>query len=149
MNEESKRLSEEPVEVSASTLPAPVLTYLGDDTWRLEADYSYQDGDHLITVPAGFEFDLSSVPRALWWLIAPFELSIAAPLLHDFLYEYGGNPPAGSVVPPHSYSRREADDLFRRVMEQEGVALWRRTLAYAAVRLFGGRAWKGNGTSHS
>jgi hypothetical protein len=148
MNEEARQLSVEPVEVPASALPPPVLTYLGNDTWRLEADYFYQDGDRLITVPAGFEFDLSSVPRALWWLIAPFELSIAAPLLHDFLYENGGEPPAGSVVPPHSYSRREADDLFRRVMELEGVASWRRTLAYAAVRLFGGRAWK-DGTSHS
>ena len=81
MREEARSLSDEPVDVAASTLPAPVLTYIGDDTWRLEADYSYQDGDRRITVPAGFEFDLSSVPRPLWSLIAPFELSISAPLL--------------------------------------------------------------------
>lgn len=143
MREEAKQLSQQPVEVAASTLPAPVLTYLGDDRWRLEEDYAYQDGGRVITVPAGYEFDLSSVPRALWWLIAPFELSITAPLLHDFLYGYGGNPPAGSVVPPHVYTRKEADDLFRTVMEQEGVPAWRRTLAYGAVRLFGGPAWKG------
>jgi hypothetical protein len=143
MDDSAKQLSNSPVEVPASNLPPPVLTYVGDDLWRLEQAYSYQDGDRVITVPAGFEFDLSSVPRALWWLIAPFELSIVAPLLHDYLYEHGGNPPAGSVVPPHTYTRRETDDLFRKVMEQEGVAPWRRTLAYAAVRLFGGQAWKG------
>jgi hypothetical protein len=141
MQQEARSLSEAPVEVPASTLPAPVLTYVGDNTWRLEADYSYQDGAHRITVPAGFRFDLSSVPRALWWLIAPFELSISAPLVHDFMYQHDGRLPAGAVEPPRTYSRREADDLFRRMMKEEGVAAWRRVLAYAGVRLVGGRGW--------
>ena len=144
MKEEARQLSEEPVEVAASTLPPPLLSYVGGDNWRLEADYTYQDGDRTIVVPAGFVFDLSSVPRALWWLIAPFELSIVAPLLHDYIYEHGGDLPPGSVTPPHVYTRKEADDLFRRVMEQEGVPAWRRALAYSAVRLFGGKAWKGS-----
>jgi hypothetical protein len=142
VKEKATHLENEPVEIAASSLPPPVVTYLGNDRWRLEADYIYQDGDHGITVPAGFEFDLSSVPRAFWSLIAPFELSITAPLLHDFLYHYGGRPPAGAVEPPHAYTRREADDLFRTVMEKEGVPAWRRLPAYAAVRLFGGRAWR-------
>jgi hypothetical protein len=142
VNEAARALAADPVEVAGSALPAPVLTYLGDDRWRLEQSYAYQDGDHRITVPAGFEFDLSSVPRAFWSVIAPFELSITAPLLHDFLYHYGGNPPAGSIEPPRSYTRKETDELFRSVMEQEGVAAWRRRLAYSAVRLFGGRAWR-------
>jgi hypothetical protein len=142
MKEVATQLANEPAEIAASQLPAPVLTYLGGDRWRLEADYSYQDGSHRITVPAGFEFDLSSVPRAFWSLIAPFELSVTAPLLHDFLYETGGDPPAGAIEPPRTYTRREVDELFRSVMEQEGVPAWRRRLAYAAVRTFGGRAWK-------
>jgi Protein of unknown function (DUF1353) len=145
MKDEATQLDNQPVEIPSSTLPPPVLTYLGNDRWRLEADYMYQDGDHKITVPAGFEFDLSSVPRAFWSLIAPFELSITAPLLHDFLYHYGGDPPAGAIEPPRKYTRREADDLFRRVMEQEGVPAWRRLSAYAAVRLFGGSAWRSSG----
>ena len=142
MNESARALANEPAEVAASSLPAPVLTYLGDDRWRLEQDYTYQDGDHRITVPAGFEFDLSSVPRAFWSVIAPFELSVTAPLLHDFLYRYAGQPPAGAIEPPKRYTRKETDDLFRRVMEEEGVPAWRRQLAYSAVRLFGGRAWQ-------
>src|SRR5262245_36601581 len=88
----------------ASTSPAR-----GCRRRRLEADYVYHDGPTAITVPAGFRFDLSTVPRAFWFLIAPFELSIVAPLLHDFLYESGGRPPDVSIHPPRSYTRAEVD----------------------------------------
>ena len=44
--------------------------------------------------------DLSSVPRAFWGLIAPFEVSIEAPLEHDFLYQHRGDPPAGTIDLP-------------------------------------------------
>lgn len=135
-------LTGDPVAIEGSPLPPPILTYLSDvRRWRLEHPYGYTDTPCLITVPGGFRFDLSSVPRPLWWLIAPFELSIVAPLLHDFLYEHGGQPPQ-AIQPPRSYSRRDADRLFRMVMERERVPGWRRTLGYSAVRLFGGAAWK-------
>jgi hypothetical protein len=142
VKEFARQLTAERVEVRASALPGPVLTYVGDNQWRLEAGYAYNDEAHVITVPEGFMFDLSSVPRPLWWLIAPFELSVSAPLLHDFLYRSGGKPRAGSVEPPRTYTRLDADRMFRRIMEAEGVAAWRRTLGYAAVRLFGGGAWR-------
>ena len=93
------RLDHDAVVIAESRLPAPLVTFLGDGRWRLERAYDHRDGETTITVPAGFEFDLSSVPRIFWSLIAPFELSIAAPLLHDFLYRYGGKPPVGSVRP--------------------------------------------------
>jgi hypothetical protein len=83
------------------------------------------------------------VPRPFWWLIAPFELSIAAPLIHDFLYRYRGQPPAGSIVPPRSYDRRQSDQLFRELMRLEAVPAWRRAAAYRAVRWFGGAGWGG------
>jgi hypothetical protein len=136
------QLDHDRVVVSESRLPAPVLTYLGDGRWRLEQEYEYRDGDTLIAVPAGFEFDLSSVPRVFWTVIAPFELSVVAPLVHDFLYRYGGDPPAGTVTPPRTYTRAEADRLFRVIMRWEGVPVWRRVPAYLAVRLFGRSAWR-------
>jgi hypothetical protein len=138
-------LEQRAVVVEESRLPPPVLTYLTDRRlWRLERHYDYRDveGARDIRVPVGFLFDLSSVPRPLWWLIAPFDLSIVAPLIHDFLYRYGGSPPGNAVTPPHAYSRAEADRLFRTIMEQEGVARWRRVAAYAAVRAFGGGGWR-------
>ncbi len=138
----ARRLSRDPVAIAESSLPSPVVTYLVQErTWRLEAPYSYQDDAHRISVPDQFEFDLASIPRPIWWLVAPFDLSIAAPLLHDFLYRYQGDPPAGSIVPPRSYSRAEADLLFRDVMAKEGVWAWRRFAAYRAVRWFGSGAW--------
>ena len=140
---EARTLDHDAVDVAGSRLPPPLLTYVGGRQWRLEADYTYRDGETTITVPDGFLFDLSSVPRALWWLVAPFELSIAAPLLHDFLYLHGAAPPADSVEPPRRYTRAEADRVFLTIMRLEGVTAWRRLLGYAAVRLFGRRAWRG------
>lgn len=137
-----RELDQSPVEIPTSGLPSPVLTYLvSERKWRLEEVYRYRDGAHQIAVPDQFTFDLASIPRLFWWLIAPFELSMAAPLLHDFLYRYRGDPPSGSIEPPRVYSRKQADALFRRVMAGEGVSRWRRAAAYRAVRWFGGAAW--------
>jgi hypothetical protein len=143
VDDAARRLEQDRVDIPRSRLPPPVLTYLGGRHWRLEADYTYHDGPTVITVPAGFRFDLSSVPRALWSVIAPFELSIVAPLLHDFLYESGGRPPDVSIDPPRSYTRAEVDRMFLEIMEKEDVARWRRRLAYSAVRAFGRGAWRG------
>lgn len=137
------RLDHDRVEIPGSRLPAPVVTYLvAEGKWRLEADYEYRDDATAITVPAGLLFDLSSVPRVFWPLIGPFELSIAAPLLHDFLYRHGGRLPDGSVSPPRTYTRAEVDRMFLTIMEAEAVPFWRRVPAYLAVRAFGRSAWR-------
>jgi len=112
-----------------------------DGAWVLEAAYGYDDVGTRLTVPAGFRFDLASVPRLFWPLVAPFELSIAAPLLHDFLYRHAGAPPPGAALPARRYARRDADRLFREVMAAEGVAAWRRYAAWAAARAFGAPSW--------
>ncbi len=137
-----RQLDADLVQVAGSALPPPVITYLVDKrTWRLEEAYGYHDGGTGITVPAAFEFDLASVPRLFWWLIGPFDLSIAAPLVHDFLYRYRGDPPQGSVLPARVYTRKQADLLFRAIMKQEAIWWWRRAAAYRAVRWFGAAAW--------
>ncbi len=142
MKEAAYHLDHDRVEIAGSRLPPPLISSPSIGRWRLEAAYTYHDHATAITVPAGFEFDLSSVPRVFWSLIAPFELSIVAPLLHDYLYRHGGRPPTGSVDPPRTYSRAEVDRIFRQIMEAEAVSAWRRVLAYAAVRAFGRGAWR-------
>jgi hypothetical protein len=102
---------------------------VGGRRWRLEKVYVYG----MIQVPEGFVFDLASIPRALWWLISPFELSIVAPLIHDYLYLHGAK---------QGYTRRQSDDLFLALMLGEGIAGWRRLAAWRAVRLFGGGSWR-------
>ena len=117
------KLRNQPVVTARSALPAPIISYVEEENlWRLEEAYGYSKAGHQITVPAGYKFDLASVPRIFWFSIAPFELSLAAPLIHDFLYDHIGDPPAGSITPPKIYSRKEADEIFREIMEKENVA---------------------------
>jgi len=91
-------------------------------------------------IPRGFQFDLASVPRFLWWFMAPFELSIAAPLVHDWLYRHGGCVTDAQGV-PFCLSRRTTDRVFRLMMQAYHVEMWRITLAWCAVRLFGWVVW--------
>ena len=130
-----KKLDKHVLKLGRSQLEAPTITYIvPEEMWRLEVTYIYPDGEHEIKVLEGFKFDLSSIPRFLWGIIAPFELSISAPLIHDFLYRNRG------VIPTKTYTKKEADLLFRKMMKEEGVRAWRCRAAYHAVRLFG--RWK-------
>lgn len=116
----------------------PKVSYLVDSQeWELEEDFLFADFGLHLTIHKGFRFDLASIPRLLWRLIAPFELSITAPLVHDYLYRCGGRLPGGAIL-----EREDADQLFLQIMEAAGVSWWRRRAAYRAVRIFGSRAWK-------
>lgn len=135
------QLNHTQVSIPDSELVDPVLTSPSPGLWRLNYTYYYADveRDEVIVIPAGFEFDLATIPRPIWWLIAPFDLSIVAPLVHDFQYYHKGITPtlSGHVT----YSRRESDRLFNRIMKDESVPMWRRRLAYSAVRAFGWAFW--------
>lgn len=120
----------------------PLVFYSPSErTWRLAQDFrrSIDGRDWFIKAP--FDFDLASVPRYLWGLVASHELGVLAPLCHDFLYRNGGCPPDGCISPAHRYTRDEADALFLEQMKEDGVSWARRTLAYRAVRMFGGSRW--------
>jgi len=100
------------------------------ETWVVLEDYIYKD----IVVPRGFQTDLASIPRILWNIIAPFELSTEAPVVHDYLYQTGGDK--------GKYTRKQADKIFYELMLKEGVCWWKRTVAYNAVRTFAWGSWK-------
>lgn len=94
-------------------------------------------------IPQNFEFDLASIPRWIWPLIGSFELSLVAPLIHDYLYQWRGQPlyhqyaklaPVAPVL-----TRAEADEIFLDLMIAEKVASWKAKAAYRAVRLFATR----------
>lgn len=119
------------------------MTYLvREGAWRLDAPFRWEEGGTRLTVPAGWRFDLASVPRIFWTLIAPFELSLAAPLVHDFLYRTAGVPQPGTVEPHRTFTRAEADRIFCAIMARQGVAGWRLAAAYVAVRVAGVLAWR-------
>lgn len=50
-----------------------------------EMTFLLSNGD-FITIPQGFEWDLSSVPRILWWLLPPDGDAEIGTLIHDYLY---------------------------------------------------------------
>jgi len=86
-------------------------------------------------VPAGFKSDLASIPRPIWPIIAPFELSIAATLVHDMLYRSSGK--SGDIT----MSREDVDLLFYTILIYDGVPKWKALAAYYSVRLFGKVPW--------
>ena len=102
------------------------------DNWIVMQEYRYRSHGIDITIPRGFVTDLASIPRGLWWLIAPFELSTTAPIVHDWCYRHGLK------------TRAEIDELFLAIMKDEGVSYWRRYAAYWGVRM-GGSSSFGSG----
>jgi hypothetical protein len=85
----------------------------------------------LIEVPEGFETDFASVPRFFWRVVSPWGRYSPAAVVHDCLYATG------------RVSRAQADRIFLELMQRLGVPLWKRSLMYGAVRLFGAGRWKG------
>lgn len=79
-----------------------------------------------ITVPKGYIFDGSSVPRFLWWLYPPsYTPAWEASCVHDYCYS-------------HYYdriSKKEADRLLYEIMKDNGASWIARQLFYRAVRL--------------
>lgn len=101
--------------------------------WVLVDGFEVFDGARRFAIPAGFECDMASIPRAARVAMETTDLGIVAPSCHDYLYRYGG---AGL------YTRADADRLFRDLMAWDGVPWWRRWTAYAAVRVGGWAAWR-------
>ena len=139
--------------VAGETLVAWVVTLMAAGAvqprslWVLAEDWTASVNGHQVTIPEGFVFDLASIPRFLWWVpgLAPFELAVNGPLVHDWLYRSGGRPAPGTTdpAPVTPFSRAQVDGWFRDLMATAGVPRIRRTLAWLAVRTFGWAAWRG------
>jgi hypothetical protein len=102
----------------------------GRGTWRLTAPLVYRSdvARETLIVPAGFETDFASVPRAPVAFLLAADCAHEASALHDFLY-----------TAPQPVPRRVADAVLREASIASGVPAWRAWLMWAGVRL-GGRA---------
>jgi len=94
-----------------------------------------------ITVPKGFKTDLASVPRGIWWFIAPFDVARAG-VVHDYLYwcirgyraEFGAEQDEVLV----KEAKKAADKVFKEAMTlSEHVSGLKQWCAWKAVDLFG------------
>tara|TARA_Y200000002_G_scaffold376326_1_gene380006 strand:+ start:1560 stop:2039 length:480 start_codon:yes stop_codon:yes gene_type:complete len=98
-----------------------------------------------ITVPTGFVTDLASVPRAMWWAIAPFDVARAA-IIHDLLYktirQYRWKMQNLEVEEDKELiklAKVASDKVFKLGMEdaEPKVARWKIYSSWKAVDLFG------------
>ena len=95
----------------------------GKNKWKLLAPLVY-DGSEKIIVPAWFETDFASVPRAAWWFCAPAAGNHAKPaVLHDYL----------CVT---STDQKHTDKIFLEAMKVNGVGLFKRWVMYCMVRTY-------------
>jgi len=100
--------------------------------YELHEAYELQWGEMLITIPQTYNYDGASIPSIVWPIInSPFSPRVmVAALVHDWLYM------------THDVDRKTADLIFDYLLDRSGVSNWKRRVMYAALRLFGGRAWK-------
>jgi hypothetical protein len=105
----------------------------GSRLFRLESAFRYRSSFGVITVPPGFITDGASIPRCFWNILAPFGEYFEAAIIHDYLYS------------PHNrrFTRAQADAIFKEAMFNVGIGWFTRGLIYRAVRLFGGKLFKG------
>jgi hypothetical protein len=95
-----------------------------------------------ITVNAGFVTDLASVPRLMWWLIAPFDVARAA-IIHDLLYktirQYRWNNKDAEDDILVKKAKIAADKVFLLGMRdaEPKIPRWKSYLSWKAVDLFG------------
>tara|TARA_Y100001973_G_C5072900_1_gene268486 strand:- start:191 stop:676 length:486 start_codon:yes stop_codon:yes gene_type:complete len=95
-----------------------------------------------ITVPTGFVTDLASVPRAMWWLIAPFDVARAA-IVHDILYkgirQYRWKMKDNEDKELIKKAKKAADRVFLLAMNDANprIAGWKKYCSWKAVDLFG------------
>ncbi len=95
----------------------------------------FDGGGVSVRVPAGFQTDLTSIPRWLRsWLPHDGQYAPAA-VTHDYLYSLCRAGEKGC-------SRFLADAIFRDGMRLLGVPMLRRVVIYYAVRFFGAGAAK-------
>lgn len=124
--------------------PALLLGRMTDDgDYVVHHDYDISlkvDGDvRVITVPRGLITDLTSVPVLLRGIVGRVGPWLEAAIVHDYLYV------AWQFVPGKTARERDrafADLVMLRAMEAARIDPMRRSLIYAAVRLFGGRAYR-------
>ena len=117
-------------------------------TYELVYDVNVQlSNEKVLTIPADFRWDLSSVPRVFWSILPPDGDFIIAALIHDWLYVekektlnwFDGN---------NWKARKFADKEMLKwslVMHKGGYLDWRtydNYIRYVGVRLFGWFVWR-------
>lgn len=124
--------------MSSFTTPL-IIKENGDGTFTLMASFMYYlndpDGEY-VEVPEGYTTDFASVPKAFHWLLPPYHPDYGkAAVVHDYLCSKRliKRPGNGSV---RLCPRVEADLIFYQAAKVLGSPAWKRSVMWAAVRLY-------------
>lgn len=114
--------------------------------------WQYEGTWYRFWVPAGFRYDVASIPRIFWPLVSPTELGFEAPLAHDWLISRAGLVQVESLEGQGwgpliwmlsnrttHFTRPQVDRLFCYLMRERKppITRWKRRWAYRMVRAYG------------
>lgn len=103
---------------------SPAVRKIQKHAWVLLEEWDAPLTDYVI--PQTFVSDGATVPRILWPILRPEGDMFEAGIVHDYLYM------------KTDMDRKQADIIFKNVGLVYGANPVRASLAYYAVRLFGG-----------
>lgn len=107
-----------------------LLHSIGNRKWEVAVPFVVETKTMgIVTVDAGFECDLNSIPQFLWFVSTPADFPEAG-VCHDWGYR-------GHMT------RAQADAVYLEILEALGMGKVRRNLRYAALRVFGRFSYKG------
>jgi hypothetical protein len=101
--------------------------------FKLEQSFRVKTSKGLVTIPDGTLTDGASIPQFCQNLFSPIGPSFPCAIYHDYYYSKANK----------TLTRKEVDDIFLELMYNVGVGWFERTAIHSAVRLFGGRFYKG------
>lgn len=97
--------------------------------------FEWIEKKRIIEVPRGFITDFASIPRLLRGVVAVNDDHRLAAIVHDFLYRNLGA--LTQLRRTLTYTRKEADQIFYKLMISEGVGAAQAWTMHQAVRRFG------------
>jgi len=116
---------------------------VGDFSWELSKSIKVNlSNGTSVTIPKGFETDLSSIPEIWWGIQKPFGDFILAPIVHDWMYRTNYRVEELGVYG----ARRFADREMYRISKVTNTQKWHNKLdnylRFLGVRAFGWYTYK-------
>ena len=98
--------------------------------WRLLDDFVVMVDDQVYTIPKGYIFDGSTIPR-LFWMFYPrtYYRSWEASCLHDYFYSH--------LIPRELASKQVADQIFYHHIRSFNMPKLISKIFFATVSVFG------------
>ena len=113
--------------------------FCGRTVRKLNESLIWDNGFKTVTIPAGFETDLASVPRIPIAYLLWGDRAHREAVLHDYLYRIGSIIHNGEKDCP--VEKEEADWMFREAMIGQGVSYFIYHPMYLGVRSCGGSSF--------